>query len=268
MKQYYFISGLPRSGSTLLSAILRQNPDFYADIASPVEAIAGKSIELITNHEVNFVYAEEQRKNLLYGVFEGYYQHIEKPVIFDSSRSWTKKTNVLQALFPYTKILCPVRDTVSIINSFEVLLNKNCFYTKKIGDKVFSENGFNRTEEIFEKFLLKCNLYLKEGYTLNPEMIYFIEYENLCKEPEKTIRGVYEFLEKPYYSHDFENVDYSNEIFDNACNAKDLHTVRRKVKYKPPRIILPPEIVQEYKDMKMEFWRKNNKMNSDIVEYK
>ena len=99
-------------------------------------------------------------------------------------------------------------------------------------------------------------------------MIYFIEYENLCKEPEKTIRGVYEFLEKPYYSHDFENVDYSNEIFDNACNAKDLHTVRRKVKYKPPRIILPPEIVQEYKDMKMEFWRKNNKMNSDIVEYK
>jgi sulfotransferase len=34
MKSYYFIFGLPRSGSTLLSAILRQNPDFYADIAS------------------------------------------------------------------------------------------------------------------------------------------------------------------------------------------------------------------------------------------
>ena len=39
MKSYHFISGLPRSGSTLLSGILKQNPDFYADIASPVETL-------------------------------------------------------------------------------------------------------------------------------------------------------------------------------------------------------------------------------------
>jgi sulfotransferase len=38
MKSYYFISGLPRSGSTLLSGILKQNPEFYADIASPVQS--------------------------------------------------------------------------------------------------------------------------------------------------------------------------------------------------------------------------------------
>jgi len=52
MKSYYFISGLPRSGSTLLSAILRQNPEFYADIASPVaspvEALTGSSIDIVT----------------------------------------------------------------------------------------------------------------------------------------------------------------------------------------------------------------------------
>ncbi|NBR76993.1 MAG: hypothetical protein EBT73_06670 [Actinobacteria bacterium] len=33
MKEFFFISGLPRSGSTLLSGILRQNPEFYADIS-------------------------------------------------------------------------------------------------------------------------------------------------------------------------------------------------------------------------------------------
>jgi hypothetical protein len=38
--------------------------------------------------------------------------------------------------------------------------------------------------------------YFSEGYALNPEMIMLIEYENLCKEPEKTMREVYEFLEK------------------------------------------------------------------------
>ena len=266
MKQYYFISGLPRSGSTLLSGILKQNPEFYADITSPVEALTGSSIDIITGSESNLTVFEEQRKNLMYGIFEGYYKHIEKPVIFDSSRGWTKKTNFLQALFPYTKILCPVRDIVSILNSFEVILNKNCFYTKQINEKVFSQNIFMRIQEIFEREIINYYSFLQEGYALNPEMIHFIEYENLCKEPEKTMRGVYEFLEKPYYSHDFENLEYSNENFDRACNLKDLHTVKRRVEYKPPRIILPPEIVQKYSEMNMEFWRKNYKPDADIIE--
>ena len=266
MKSYYFISGLPRSGSTLLSAILRQNPEFYADIASPVEALTGSSIDIVTGAESNLTVTENQRKNLMYGIFEGYYQHIDKPVIFDSSRDWTKKTNFLKALFPYTKILCPVRDIVSILNSFEVILNKNCFYTKQINEKVFSQNIFMRIQEIFEREIINYYSFLQEGYALNPEMIHFIEYENLCKEPEKTMRGVYEFLEKPYYSHDFENLEYSNENFDRACNLKDLHTVKRRVEYKPPRIILPPEIVKKYNEMNMEFWRENYKPDADIIE--
>ena len=65
MKSYYFISGLPRSGSTLLSGILKQNPDFYADIASPVEALAGSSIDIITGAESNLTVTEYQRKNLM-----------------------------------------------------------------------------------------------------------------------------------------------------------------------------------------------------------
>jgi sulfotransferase len=268
VKQYYFISGLPRSGSTLLSAILKQNPEFHADIASPVEGLTGCSIDIITGSENNFTVSEEQRKNLLYGIFDGYYQHIEHPIIFDSSRSWTKKTNLLQTLFPYTKILCPVRDIVSILNSFEVLLNKNCFHTKQINEKIFSDNIFVRFQEIFEREVIKYHTFLQEGYAINSEMIFFIEYENLCKKPEKTIREIYEFLEKPYYCHDFNNVEYSNEIYDIGCNVKNLHTVRKKVEYKPSRCVVPPEISQKYKKMNMEFWRKNNKMNSNIIGYK
>ena len=129
MKQYYFISGLPRSGSTLLSGILKQNPDFYADIGSSLEALTGTVIDTITNGHHNIIIEEDQRKNLMYAVFDGYYKNIEKPVIFDSCRGWTKKTPFLKALFPYTKILCPVRDIVSILNSFELITSKNPFHT-------------------------------------------------------------------------------------------------------------------------------------------
>ena len=267
MKSYYFISGLPRSGSTLLSAILKQNPEFYADIASPVEALTGSSIDIVTGAESNLTVTEDQRKNLIYGIFEGYYKHIEKPVIFDSSRGWTKKTNFLKALFPYTKILCPVRDIVSILNSFEVISSKNPFHTKTLTEH--TKNVFARCDGMMDKndgIVANPWILLQEGYALNPEMIHFVEYENLCKEPEKTMRGVYEFLKKPYYSHDFENVEYSNENFDKACNLKDLHTVKRRVEYKPPRNVLPPEIVQKYKEMNMEFWRENYKPDVDIIE--
>ena len=266
MKSYYFISGLPRCGSTLLSGILKQNPDFYADIASPVQGLTGNSIDVVTSGENNLNITEDQRKNLMYGVFDGYYKHIEKPVIFDSSRDWTKKTPFLKALFPYTKILCPVRDIVSILNSFETLLSKNYFHTKQINEKIFSENIFIRTQELFEREIINYCSFLLEGCAMNPEMIMLINYENLCKTPEKTMREVYEFLERPYYSHDFENVEYSNENFDKSCNLKDLHTVKRKVEYNPPRCILPPEIIKKYTEMNMEFWKESHKIDTDIVD--
>jgi|TARA_B100000035_G_scaffold195777_2_gene167211 sulfotransferase len=267
VKQYYFISGLPRSGSTLLSGILKQNPNFYADIASPLEALTEASIDVITSAENNLTVSEDQRKNLLYGIFDGYYQHINKPAIFDSSRHWTKKTNLLRSLFPYTKIICPVRDIVSILNSFEVISSKNPFHTKTLTK--LNDNVFERCDEMMDKnsgVVASSWISLQEGYALNPEMIYFIEYDNLCKEPERTMRGVYEFLEKPYYSHDFENIEYSNENFDRACNLKDLHTVKKKVEYKPPRCVLPREVVKRFKELNMEFWRENNKTIPDIVE--
>lgn len=265
MKQYYFVAGLPRSGSTMLSGILKQNPDFYADIASPVEALTGTSIDIITGAESNLTVTEDQRKNLMYGIFDGYYKHIEKPIIFDSSRSWTKKTSFLKSLFPYTKILCPVRDIVSILNSFEVLLNKNCFYTKKINEKIFSQNIFIRVQELFEREILNYHTFLLEGYTLNPETIYFIEYKTLCKEPEKTMREIYTFLEKPYYFHDFDNLEYSNKTFDGACGLKDLHTIRKKVEYNSQKCVLPPEIIRKYREMNMEFWRRGHKTDTEIV---
>ena len=149
MKSYYFISGLPRSGSTLLSSILKQNPDFYADIASPVQGLTGNSIDVITSGESNLNITEDQRKNLMYGVFDGYYKNIEKPVIFDSSRGWTKKTPFLKALFPYTKILCPVRDIVSILNSFEMIASKNPFYTHTPTEH--QDNVFARCDGMMDK---------------------------------------------------------------------------------------------------------------------
>ena len=268
MKNYYFISGLPRSGSTLLSAILKQNSEFYADIASPLQGIVSNMIDFMTGCESNLNLTVERRKNILLSLFDGYYSFLEKSVIFDTSRLWTKNTTLLQELFPNTKILCCVRDIVWIINSFEIIYKNNPFYTNIMIKPESNDNVFSRSDWMMDNNarLIATNLIaLQEGFALSPEMIYFVEYDNLCKNPENEMRNIYKFLEKPYYSHDFDNVEYSNPNFDAACNLKDLHTVRKKVEYKEKKKVLPPEVWEKYESMNMEFWRKEYKPDLDIM---
>ena len=269
MKDYYFISGLPRSGSTLLSTILSQNPDFYADVASPLQGIVQNTIDFISGCESNLNLTVERRKNILLSLFDGYYSFLEKPVIFDTCRVWTKKTTLLKELFPNTKILCCVRDIASIINSFEIINKNNPFYTNILVAKEYSDNVFSRSDWMLDKnngLISVPWIALQEGFAINPEMIYFAEYNNLCKNPENEMKNIYKFLEQPYYSHDFDNLEYSNPNFDMACNLKDLHTVRKKIEYKQQKKVLPSDVWEKYESMNMEFWRKVYNPNPDITE--
>lgn len=260
MKEYYFISGLPRSGSTLLSGILKQNPEFYADINSPIHGVVKDVIDGITGSHQNFNIDEERRKSVIHGIFDGYYSLIENPVIFDTSRKWTENTSLLSSLFPYTKIICCVRDIGWILDSFERISSKNPFHTNTLITQEHNVNVFSRCDRMMcmEDGLVGNILALfQEGYLMNPDMIKLIEYDDLCKTPEKTIRSIYKFIDKPYYEHDFNNVEYSNENFDLSCNIKDLHTVRRKVEWIERKSILPQDVWEKYSDM--EFWRQTNK---------
>jgi sulfotransferase len=262
MKEYYFISGLPRSGSTLLSGILKQNPDFYADITSPVSGVIQNTINGITGSENNLNVDEERRKSILYGIFNGYYSFTENSVIFDTSRAWTANTSLLKALFPYTKILCCVREIGWILDSFERISAKNPFYTNTLVAQEKNINVFSRCDAMMDSnggIVMSVWALLQEGYAMNPDMIKLIEYEDLCKNPEKTMKSIYEFIDKPYYEHDFNNVEYSNENFDSSCNLKDLHTVKRKVEWIERKSILPPEVWKKYSNM--EFWKPNYKNN-------
>ena len=81
---------LPRSGSTLLAAILRQNPQFYAGMSSPVASLfmALQSAMSRRNEAALFI-DEDQKRELLKGTFENYYHAIQRnKVIFDTNRAW------------------------------------------------------------------------------------------------------------------------------------------------------------------------------------
>jgi sulfotransferase len=258
MKEFFFISGLPRSGSTLLSGLLRQNPEFYADISSPVKNLIAATINVITNSESNHLIDENRRKSILMSTFNAYYDAVKPKTVFDTNRAWTSKTSLLKALFPQTKIICCVRDLPWILDSFERITAKNALYNAALTDDETSQTVITRCDALMdikkEGQVVKPYYFLEEGLLLNPDMIILVEYESLCKKPESVMRELYEFIGKPYFNHDYNNVEYENEIYDKALNMKNLHTVRKQVTWEERPSILPKSVWDKYADK--EFWRK------------
>jgi sulfotransferase len=257
MKEFFFISGLPRSGSTLLSAILRQNPEFYADISSPLQNLIASTIHFLTNTETNHLVDENKRKYILRQIFNAYYEDVKPKTVFDTNRSWTSKTSLLKKLYPQTKIICCVRDIPWILDSFERITANNALYGSNFTNDEAKHTVITRCDAMMdvkkEGQIVKPYYFLEEGLLLNPNMILLMEYESLCKHPEDVMREIYKFIDKPYFNHDFKNVEYENEVFDQALNIKNLHTVRKEVTWQERPTILPKSVWEKYSGH--DFWR-------------
>src|ERR1700682_4362741 len=123
-QKMHLISGLPRSGSTLLSALLRQNPRFHAAMTSPVSMLCGALLPRMSgNTEFGVFFDDERRKHVLRGVFDSYYHTSSHSVVFDTNRSWTGKMALTADLYPTSKVICCVREVAWILDSLERLFN-------------------------------------------------------------------------------------------------------------------------------------------------
>lgn len=149
-KTFYFISGLPRSGSTLLSALLRQNPRFHAGVTSPVAGMLDSLIASVSvGNEASLMVTDAKRENLLRGICHNYYADVDRPVVFDTNRSWTSHLPVLERLFPQTKVICCVRNVAWILDSLERQYRSNEFeHTRLFNNPGERATVYNRVEAL------------------------------------------------------------------------------------------------------------------------
>src|SRR6201991_2386574 len=125
-RKFHFISGLPRSGSTLLAAILNQNPRFRAGMTSPLADIMGVVIaEASSKNDFSFDVSDEQRVALLRGLVENFYAaDADAGIIFDTSRLWCSRMQLLGTLFPDAKVIACVRQLSWVLDSMERLVRR------------------------------------------------------------------------------------------------------------------------------------------------
>lgn len=258
MSSFHFISGLPRAGSTLLSAMLLQNPRFHAGMSSPVGALFSSMLgQFSAGSEFGPVIDQGTRRRLLRGLFDSYYaEHLDNALVFDTNRMWSAKLPALLDLFPQAKVIACVRNVAWVMDSLERLYRANPYEnTKLFNDDAERNTVYSRVETLAQRNRLVGFAWaaLKEAYYgEHAGSLLLVDYDLLVQAPEKVLRLVYDFIDEPWHPHDFDSLSYDAPEFDQALGLSGLHRVRPKVGAEFRRTILPPDLFAQYSDLS--FW--------------
>ncbi len=160
MTRISFISGLPRSGSTMLAAILRQNPSFHAGMSGPLFSIfSGLLRSMGPGNEYARFLSDAQRERMIRAVFDEYFDEFpEKRMVFDTSRGWCAHLSALASLFPDSRGSCCVRNPAWILDSIERRVQSAAFSRSRmfpggcVGERLY------RVEYMLKKGILSGSM--------------------------------------------------------------------------------------------------------------
>ena len=253
------MAGLPRSGSTLISAILNQNPDIYVSPSADTSFLMLSLFKTSQSSEsYHSGFAPEGYKNIMAKLPDSFYEHIDKPYIIDKNRNWGTPENieVAELFADKVKIICPVRPILEVLASFVWLAEKNPdnFIDKFVVDYPVSQfrpkNDARCDALMAANHQIETNI-LSLASSLDPRhngKFHFVAYDDLVSKPEKVIDAIYDFLEIPKFPHQFNNLKWSlmpNEA--SVYGIPNLHTIRSKIdKSKTKTSILSEYVHKKY----------------------
>lgn len=249
----HFISGLPRSGSTLLAGILKQNPNFHSGMTSPVGSLIAAMMRNMSQDNESAVFIDDnKREAILRSCFTAFYneEHTSKTV-FDTNRMWCAKLPLLTDLFPKARIIACVRNLEWVIDSVERIIRTNKFEPSKIFGYEVGGNVYTRFDSLVTSHGMIGFPYqaLKEAfYGEEANKLMLLTYETLTSKPKYAMEEIYKFIEEPYFEHDFKNVNYNADEFDARLGTPGLHTVGKEVKFVKRQTVLPPDLFERVRN--------------------
>ncbi len=253
----HFISGLPRSGSTLLAALLRQNPRFEAGMSGPLAGLFGALLgEMSGRNEFSVFIDDTKRERILRGLFDNFYAECTAEVIFDTSRGWCAWMPAIARLFPDAKVIACVRELPWVVDSLERLIQRNVFSPSSIFNYSAGGTVYTRAKHVVAADGMVGGPYdaLKQAcYGAQRDRLLLVQYETLATDPAKAMQAIYAFIGEPVFEHDFDHVDYDVTEFDERAGTPGLHTVRPRVEAEPREPLLPPDLFNRF--VHDAFWR-------------
>ena len=253
MRKLTLISGLPRSGSTLLCNLINSNPKFHSTPTSGVIDVL-KNMRSTMSHNVSFKTQNrlELMPNIqqgLKGFIEGYFY--DKEVVFDKCRGWSNNIQLLDTILGHsdTKVIWTYRNPVEIINSIEAQYQKTILLENS--DEAGAPAAFMTLDR-------RIGTYMNEGGLVNHPIeilrdalemgygnrIFFISYYDLCNHTQKVMNMIHEFIGEEKFEYNTKNLKQTVYEYDGIYNYKFMHQIKEgEVKYSETKMVLPQKYI-------------------------
>lgn len=218
------LSGLPRSGSTLLSTILHQNPQIHAEGNSAVCQLMWDMLQsceqncneqLIANNRFDTTY------HLVNQIPDIYYQNTTRQVVVDKCRSWTLPANqdLLRRFVTDTpKTIVLTRPIDEIVASFAALYEQN--------GREFDESVLFREDS---EPLMRSLRGVEWAKQVNKGEFLFITYKELVDDTDAVLDSVYGFIGVERFEHNLNNIVNVLPENDAVYGLIGMHDVRQTI---------------------------------------
>ena len=267
MENIFFVSGLPRSGSTLLMNLLGQNPKHHVTPTSGlIELVLGvkkgwrnyiefkaEGLDVVKPRVI------KSMKGLMYGYFEN--ELNGGKIVFDKSRGWLQYIEMLEEILERPiKIVVTVRDIRAIVASFEKIYRKRSIdYIEGEGPAYFNiQTVYGRANEILAPgsvvglTVARLRDALQRGVG---NRLIIVPFGQLTNDPKGVMNSLHHQLGLENFDYDPRNirqVTFENDVW----HGMDLHTIRSKIepfKDVPWEGILPSDLCEnlsrDYQDI-------------------
>jgi len=259
-KKIFWLVSMPRSGNTLLASLMNQNPDIGVT-ANSITLEIMKDLFLLKQTDVFQNYPDEKSlDNVLNSVFDNYYKDWNYKYIIDRGPV-SAPGNLMLAKKYFNQ---PIKCVVLLRNVLDILASYMKWYTNNPNAFINKYNFKTDSEKL--SMLMNSNgaiaINLEAIRTLlqpeNSHMACFIKYDDLINNPKAQLNKIYNFLEIPYFEHNFNNLSQlkvNDRSYDDKIVGDNMHTIRTDGIYKednPYRSMIPKHIIDLYKHIEFD----------------
>ena len=237
MKQFVALSGLPRTGSTLLSSILSQNPIIHAEGNSAVCQLMWDMQQSVINSQQIKASNKNVLNALVKPIAETYYANNVKPIVVDKCRSWTLQPN-MQMLNRYfdnpPKVIVLVRPLKEVVASFVALRKTNGWVDCEAG---LLDDG--------SEPIMRSLAGVEWARKNNDGEFIFVTYNELVDDTQASLDRIYEHCGWQPFAHNLQNIVNAHKENDVVYGLLGQHDIRSQVSRRVIDIDLSQELIDK-----------------------
>jgi len=254
-KKLFFLVAMPRSGNTLFTSIMNQNPEIAVTPNSITLEII-KDLFLLKETDVFQNYPDHKSlDNVLDSVYDTYYKDWPQRIIIDRGPVMTPAN--LELMKKHFKR--PFKCIVILRDLMDVLASYMKWYTEN-SDAFPNRFNLQTDEEKLNMIMNKDGAVAKELEAIKnsynyPGLCHYVKYDDLVAQPEQEFKKIYEFINEPYFNHrfqDLQQVEVNGMKYNDTIVGKNMHNIRPIVRKVDNSYIdkIPEKIKNKYEHIR------------------